>query len=523
MTRLSLLIACIAVSAAADTATLTIDVTKNRHRISPEIYGLAFATAAQLRELNVPLNRWGGNSTTRYNWQLNASNHANDYFFESIADDTTADTFIADTRSANAQVMMTIPTIGWVAKLGPNRGKLASFSTAKYGPQQATDPFMPDAGNGIRPNGQPVTGNDPNDANVSVDSDFQQAWVRRLAGRAKYYLLDNEPSLWFSTHRDVHPDGPTMEEVATRTIDYASKIRATDANALIVGPEEWGWFGYFYSGFDQQKSAQNGFTSFPDRQAHGGVEYIPFLLNRIRDLEQSRGTRLLDVVTVHFYPQGGEFSDDVSTDMQLRRNRSTRSLWDPNYVDESWIADRVNLIARLRGWAESLRAGTMTGITEYNWGAEGHINGATAQADILGIFGREGLDLAARWTTPNRGTPAYNAIRMYRNYDGNGSTFGDTSVRAIAPNPDVLSCFAAIRSSDQALTIMIIDKALSGKTTATITVNGFTGSPRAQRWQLTSNTIERLSDVPLTLDLPPQSITLLVVSSAASRRRAVHR
>jgi hypothetical protein len=31
------------------------------------------------------------------------------------------------------------------------------------------------------------------------------------------------------------------------------------------------------------------------------------------------GRRLLDVFTLHFYPQGGEFSEDVSSAMQLRR------------------------------------------------------------------------------------------------------------------------------------------------------------------------------------------------------------
>ena len=31
------------------------------------------------------------------------------------------------------------------------------------------------------------------------------------------------------------------------------------------------------------------------------------------------------------------------------------------------------------------------------------MNGALAQADIFGIFGREGLDLATRWKTPSYG------------------------------------------------------------------------------------------------------------------------
>src|SRR5204863_8529155 len=142
---------------------------------------------------------------------------------------------------------------------------------------------------------------------------------------------------------------------------------------------------------------------------------------------------------------GGKYSNDVTSAMQLRRNRSTRSLWDPNYVDETWINDKVKLIPRLRGWANAnYYADTPIGITEYNWGAEGSINGATAQADIYGIFGREGLDIGARWTTPDTTTPTYKAMKMYRNYDANGSGFGETSVQATSTsNADNLAVFAA--------------------------------------------------------------------------------
>ena len=161
--------------------------------------------------------------------------------------------------------------------------------------------------------------------------------------------------------------------------------------------------------------------------------------------------------------------------------------------------------------------GTPIGITEYNWGAESHINGATTQADILGIFGRENLDLAARWTTPDASTPTYKAIKMYRNYDGNQSTFGDTSVSASGPNPDNVAVFAAERTSDSALTIMVICKYLSGTTPVSIALSNFSATGTAQVYQLTSaNTISHLSDLSFTgstvnFTAPAQSITLLVL------------
>ena len=525
-----------AISLQAQTAiTIAVDVSANRHPINPNIYGVAHATTAELNDLNSPLNRNGGNNTTRYNWQLNADNRGNDWYYESIADGSATagergDTFVANSRAANAQAMLTIPTIEWVAKVGANRSKLAGFSIAKYGAQTGNDwQWFADAGNGVRTNGQYVTGNDPNDANVPSNSTFQQGWVQHLVGRwgtnmnggLRYYILDNEPSIWQGTHRDVRPTGPTMDEIRSKMLDYGAKIKAVDPSALVVGPEEWGWSGYFYSGYDQQYGAAHGWGSLPDRNNHGGADYLPWLLDALRQNNTATGVRLLDVFTVHYYPQGGEFSDDVSSAMQLRRNRSTRSLWDPGYVDETWINDKVQLIPRLTDWVNNYYPGTLTGITEYNWGAESHINGATAQADIYGIFGREGLGMAARWATPASSTPTYKAMKLYRNYDGSRSTFGETSVSATAPNPDAVAAFAAQRSSDGALTVMVIAKSLSGSTPATIALANFAHSGAAQAWQLTAaNAITRLSDVSVSgssfaVTLPPQSITLFVVGAAS--------
>jgi hypothetical protein len=242
------------------------------------------------------------------------------------------------------------------------------------------------------------------------------------------------------------------------------------------------------------------------------------LLDQFRRASEESGQRLLDYFTVHFYPQGGEFSDDVSREMQLRRNRSTRTLWDPDYFDDSWINSTVQLIPLLKYWTSSHYSGTKSGITEYNWGAESHINGATAQADVLGIFGREGLDLATRWASPPAGSPVHTAFAMYRNYDGRGSGFGDLSIATDVPQPDDLSAFAAVRTSDGKLTVMIVNKVLDGTTTANVSLANFAAATKAEAWQMTAkNRILRLTDVPvsgstLSLDVPAQSITLLVIA-----------
>ncbi|MFN0301496.1 MAG: cellulase, partial [Burkholderiales bacterium] len=229
------------------------------------------------------------------------------------------------------------------------------------------------------------------------------------------------------------------------------------------------------------------------------------------------GKRVLDIFSVHFYPQGGESSDDLSEEKQLLRNRSTRSLWDPTYRDESWIDDFPHVIRRLRQWVNTYYPGTPIAITEYDWGAENHISGAVAQADVLGIFGREGLDIAARWEAPAPGTPVFNAMKLYRNYNGRNSTFGETSVRATVANPDIVASFAAERSADGALTVMVLNKQLREPVTVEIDLGTFKPGGAVERWQLDAkNVITKRTDAPVsgrkvTATVPAQSVSLFVV------------
>src|SRR5258706_3573202 len=139
-----------------------------------------------------------------------------------------------------------------------------------------------------------------------------------------------------------------MDEIKNKTIDFAAKIKALDPSALVAGPEEWGWSGYTLSGYDQQYGSLHSWSFMPDRSNHGGWDYLPWLLDQLRQNNLATGQRLLDIFTVHYYPQGREFSADTSSAMQLRRNRSTRSLLDANYNDESLSNDHVQLVPRLR-------------------------------------------------------------------------------------------------------------------------------------------------------------------------------
>ena len=101
----SLLAVSPAVHAQNPATTINVDVNAGRHAIDPRIYGTAYASTANLADLNFAINRYGGNNASRYNWQQNADNRGSDWFFESIGDTSATagergDTFIQNTRAA---------------------------------------------------------------------------------------------------------------------------------------------------------------------------------------------------------------------------------------------------------------------------------------------------------------------------------------------------------------------------------------------------------------------------------------
>ena len=263
-----------------------------------------------------------------------------------------------------------------------------------------------------------------------------QGWVDAITQGARssrsrsvgMYILDNEPNLWNSTHRDVHPDPLTYEELLDRTIKYGTAIRTADPEARIAGPAEWGWTGYFYSAQDVAK----GVGLRPDRRAHGDVPLLPWYLQQLRAYEQRTGVKILDVLDVHFYPQGdkvyGSASDSASASLRIR---STRSLWDPSYRDESWINDTIRLIPRLKEWVSQNYPGLQISIGEYNFGGEQHISGGLALAEALGRFGTEGIDYAFYWFAPPKSSPAAWAFRAYLNFDGMGGHFLSRSMKTL--------------------------------------------------------------------------------------------
>lgn len=510
---------------------LSVDANLNRKPISPLIYGINGygmngGDVAFMQGLGISVRRWGGNNVSRYNWQKDASNTASDWYFENtrmsdatnLPTDSGANRFITNNKQAAANSIITMPMIGYVAK----DGNLSScgFSVAKYGPQTGSDPYRPDCGNGVKPDGSFVTGNAKTDTSVAVGTTYVKNWVSYLVtrygnannGGVNFYGLDNEPDIWFETHRDVAPVGLKYDQIKNLTYQYAAAIKAADPNAKTLGPDVMGWTYYWHSPYDGQRQ---DWATPDDRNAHGGIPLVPWYLQQMKAYEVANGKRLLDYLDLHYYTAtpGVSLQPAGNATTQALRLESTRSLWDPTYVDQSWIAQAgpdngiVKLIPRMRSWVANNYPGTKLAITEYNWGAPEHINGALAQADVLGIFGREGLHLATLWSPPTANQPLAYAFRMYRNYNGTGGKFGDTSIKAVSNFQGKLAVYAAEESATGALTIMVINKT-GGSLTAPLTLSNFTPTGTLQRWRYSAAQLGQI------VRLPDQTFTGNIISSA---------
>jgi hypothetical protein len=238
------------------------------------------------------------------------------------------------------------------------------------------------------------------------------------------------------------------------------------------------------------------------------------------------GKRFLNYFDQHYYPQ---ISGGTDADANALRLRSTRSLWDPTYVEESWIgpsgvnAPPLQFIRTMKTWVAQYYPGTKTAITEYNWGALDTINGALTESDVLGIFGREGLDLATMWGEPQPTQPGAYAFRMYRNYDGAGSRFGDVSVSAVSSDQGQLAVYGAQRLCDNALTLMVVNKTGTDQA-APLSIARFNGNGTAQRFTYSPTDLSSIvhgADLPvrrgrIDATYPANSVTLLVLPA---RRR----
>ena len=443
---------------AAPTIYVDVNPQENKKPISPYIYG----------NNDIPPNiegskfsRLGGNRWSAYNWENNASNagvdwhHQNDGYLSSSLEPGAAalDKIHKLSTQPNMQaVLITIPMLGYVAADKKADGDVNGT------PNYLKKRFFKSLINGPRLNGKRP--------DIQDDFVYQSQFVDLLVATNKadyrnlkfFYSLDNEPALWNHTHARIQPAKISYKKLVKTSIETAQMIKSRAPKSLIFGP------------------ALYGFTAFvnlqhaPDHKKHG--HFIDYYLKEFAKVEQKTNRKLLDVLDVHWYPEvkaNGRtiHVDQNSPEMIRQRVQATRSLWDPTFKEDSWIGKSfgpIKMIPELQKKIDRYKPGTKIAITEYFYGGGSHISGAIAQADALGIFGREGVYAATFWKMNRNIQYIGSAFQMFLNYDGAGGEFGDQSVKATSSDIEKITAYASTSTTDGSITLMIINKSNAPQT-----------------------------------------------------------
>ncbi len=334
--------------------------------------------------------------------------------------------------------------------------------------------------------------------------------------RTLFYCLDNEPDLWASTHPRLRPNGKlSYEELLSRTIALADAIKRVAPGALVFGPVSYGWAGY---------------VSLQDAPDAGGRDFLDLYLSSLRAAEGSARRRLVDVLDLHWYPEargGGVRITEPSTvpAVAAARVQAPRSLWDPGYVETSWISQdarvgAIRLIPRMKEKIAASYPGTRLAFTEYNYGGGREISGAIAEADVLGIFGREDVFAANVWASDADQTFLHAGMYAFANYDGAGGRFGDTSVSASTSNHEATSVYASVdEGRDDRMVLVTINKA-TGPVNALIAIDHPRALTTVRSFQLTAAAPALVAGAVSTtaspnvvrIKLPASSVTTLVLT-----------
>jgi hypothetical protein len=512
-------------AAVSSPVTVNIDTTAERAAISPYIYGGNW----EFNNAKLTAKRLGGNRQTGYNWENNYSNAGNDWQQSSdtfavsnanIPEDKWNEPGIvaSDFQDKNLAAgenysLVTLQAAGYVA--ADKNGTVTEAEAAPSARWKEVK-FKKDTPLSLTP--------DTTDNYVYMD-EYVNFLVNKYGNAStstgiKAYAIDNEPALWSSTHPRIHPQQPTCAEIVEKNINLAKSVKSIDPYAETFGLVAYGFAEYnTFQGATDWDSVKGNYNWFLD-----------YYLDNMKKASDTEGKRLLDVLDLHWYPEasgGGEricfTKDDSNTACNKARLQAPRTLWDPTYTETSWIAqyckDKLPLIPTVKNSIDKYNPGTKLGFTEYAYGGDNHITGGIAQADVLGIFGKYGVYYAAIW-----GGGSYTAagFNIYTNYDGNGSKYGDTKVKAETSDIENSSVYASVdQNDDSKLHIIMMNKNYDSPMTVNFNVAGDKTYKSGRVWAFDRSSaniyekapIENISGNKISYTIPALTVCHIVLDS----------
>jgi len=527
MVIVTLIVPILSLLTGAQTPTrqITVDARKQTP-ISPYIYGINYPDSNFGDWLDdwdrhhdaFTLAREGGNRFTAYNWETNASNAGNDYFFEnddylgkSNEPGWTVKEFLTHVQRTGAASLLTVPTLGYVsADKDNNRDGGKDVNNSK---DYIHTRFHRSIAR--KPGGRFAYPPNLNDGVVYEDEFVHWVESVKSANTPVWFSLDNEPDFWHNTHLRIKPTAPTYAEIIANNIEYASAIKGVAPKSLVFGPVNYGWYGF------------RAFQGAPD--ANGRI-FVDAYLAAMQSASEKAGKRLLDAYDFHWYPEamgdGVRIVYNAAPDKPgtvTARIQAPRSLWDPTYVEQSWITNSngkkpIRLLPDMLERVQKNYPGTKLSISEYDFGGRDKISGALAQADALGIFGRYGLFAACHWGLNYKEHAAMAGFQAFTNYDRAGSRFGNIGLEVYGESPSDNSVYASLDSNNpNRLTIVVINKTTLAQPMK-ISLKGF--QPKSGRtfvvsdgvFDKPSNIEVRVTPASASMTAPPLSISTISLS-----------
>lgn len=522
-----------AADAAADgTVNITVNPDNAVREISPYIYGVN--SGVDLTQVTAKAFRLGGNRMSAYNWENNMSNAGSDYRnmsdkylvtnvaeeFRNVSGGAALDAAKTSADNNIPYTLLTLQMLGYVSS--NKRGSVTEENAAPSDWWCRVE---------NRKNGEFTLSPDKKDGVVYMDEYLNYLFSK--AGKSgsgtgfRGFALDNEPALWSSTHSFVQRERLTCGELIEKSVSLASVVKDMDSGAEVFGPSLFG-----YTAFDS-------FCNPPDweqiKTENNYRWFIDYYLDEMKKAGSEQDRRLLDVLDLHFYTEAkgacGERSCNHYDNDECIRARldSVRSLYDPDYHENSWITDTgakfFPLLPNVLRSIDEYYPDTKLAFTEYNFGGGDHISGAAVQADTLGVFAEYGVYFASIWSFDNN---AYQlaAINMFTNYDGQGSGFGDTLVESSSSDRNTVSVYSASDSSneDGKLRIIAVNKSIHNDVPVNVAVSGEGRYASAKVYSLYGDSpeirqldgIEKISDNSFTYSLPALSVTEFELESKKS-------
>jgi len=504
---------------------LNIDATAARKDISPLIYGTNDPYE------HAGAKRLGGNRLTSYNWENNASNAGSDYFHNSddwlpwhfgVPDsiyNQPASAIVHHQRTAlqqGAYALVTLPMAGFVAA-----DKDGGMSIAEAAPSNRWKEVV------LRKNAPFSLSPDQNDHYVFVDEELN--YLFHAFGKSntptgiKGYSLDNEPCLWASSHPLLWgTTGVTVAQLMERSFNTARLVKDMDPTAEVFGPALYGVTAYQNLQFAEDWDAVKGNNNY----------FVEYYLEKMKQKQDQEGRRLLDVLDLHWYPEANHnYGNQRPTNNMNDRNsvaarlEMTRSLWDPTYIEPTWIGDDhaaalLPLIPKVNGMINAKYPGTKLAITEYSYMGINHISGAIAQADALGIFGQQDIYMANYWGEVSGYIKS--GFDIFRNYNGAGGQFGNQGLVTQSQDRANAAVYASISdNNDSLMHVVAINKNQDSTLSATISINSPFPYTGARVWILDSRgtqirqakNVRQISNNTFTYQLPPMSIAHFELTS----------